>query len=678
MKPGNTKRSNSRKTFRWRGVVLLPGFLFLLVAVGVCAQREANQAKTNVSLTESAPAPVSGSAPHDLTPADLSAFVDGIVPLEIERGDIAGAVVAVVKDGKVLLARGYGYSDFKKKQAVSPEETLFRVGSVSKLFTWTSVMQLQEQGKIDLDRDVNEYIDFRIPATFGRPVTIRNLMTHTPGFEEVVKDLFGPSDAPLMSLRDYLVTHVPRQIYPPGTVAAYSNYGAALAGYIVQRLSGQPFDDYVTQNIFKPLEMTHSSFDQPLPGPLKRIMSHGYNQASDEPKSFEMVIAAPAGSLASSGIDMAHFMIAHLQDGQYGSARILRPETARLMHTRQFSMDPSLTGICLGFYEENRNGHRIIGHAGDTEQFHTDLHLMADQNLGFFVSYNSLGRDDLNAGTARTAFWHKFLDRYYPYTPPAATTIASAKDDAHLVSGSYIWSRRSQTNLFFLFSLLSEITVASPKKDGIIVVDEIKDLNGKPMRWREISPLRYRNVDGQEEILFKRAADGHLDLLGIFPVFISQSVSGAASKKLLLVVMIASLGIIVLAVLFWPVGAGLRKHYKQQSDLDSRTRRLRLLVKFVCILDLLFVLGLVFVAVKISKDIGALNARLDPMIHLAQVAGLLGALGSLLVIYYAVRAWRTAQKTVLIRLCDTLLALACVGFAWILVMSHLLNFSLHY
>lgn len=667
-----------RKRIRFhRGLALFFALMALVAAVRVTAQREAAKPRTKMTVPESVAPPASQNAPHELTPTDLSAFLDGIVPLEIERGDIAGAVVTIVKDGKIFFARGYGYSDYDKKKPVSPEETLFRVGSVSKLFTWTSAMQLQEEGKINLDSDVNQYIDFKIPSAFGRPVTVWNLMTHTPGFEEVDKDLFAPA-TPFMSLRDYVTTHVPRRIYPPGTVPAYSNYGAALAGYIVQRISRQPFDDYVAENIFKPLEMTHSSFDQPLPKPLKSTMSEGYVRASQGPKLFEIVIAAPAGSLASSGIDMAHFMIAHLQDGQYGSARILRPETARLMHTRQFAMDPSVSSVCLGFYEESRNGHRIISHAGDTELFHTDLHLMSDQNLGFFVSYNSLGRDDPNAGSERTSLWHKFLDRYYPYAPPPAATLANAKEDARLVSGSYISSRRSQTNLFFLLALLGEATVSSPKKDGIIVLDEAKDLNGQPIRWREIAPLRYRNVNGQEEILFKRASDGHLDLVGIFPVFISQSVSAAINKKLLLPIFIGSLGIIALAVLFWPAGALLRKHYKQPLVMDSPTRRLRLFVKSICVLDLLFVIGLAVIVSKISNDIGALNAHLDPGIHLTQVIGLLGAAGSLVVVYYALRARNMGQKTAFIRICDALLALACLSFAWVLLISHLLNFNLHY
>ena len=146
--------------------------------------------------------------------ADVHAFLDGFVPMQLEREDIAGAVVLVVKDGAILFAKGYGYSDVEKKSPVTVDATLFRPGSISKLFTWTAVMQLVEQGKLDLDRDVNEYLDFKIPAKFGKPITLRNIMTHTPGFEEQVKDLITEDAAPTATLRQHLVnaysgTHLP-------------------------------------------------------------------------------------------------------------------------------------------------------------------------------------------------------------------------------------------------------------------------------------------------------------------------------------------------------------------------------------------------------------------------------------------------------------------------------------
>ncbi|HKU22346.1 MAG TPA: serine hydrolase domain-containing protein, partial [Terriglobales bacterium] len=331
---------------------------------------------------------------HELTATDLEAFLDGLIPLQIERDDIAGAVVAVVKDGNVLFEKGYGYADVARKIPVSPQTTLFRPGSISKLFTWTSVMQLVEEGKLDLDRDVNDYIDFKIPPAYGRPITVRDVMTHTPGFEESIKGLFVPTSKEMQPLGKYLATHLPQRVYPPGTTPAYSNYGAALAGYIVQRVSGQPFEEYVQQHVFQPLQMVHSTFAQPLPPNLKPLMSQGYQLGSQPPKDFEMVQAFPAGSLSSSADDLAHFMIAHLQDGRYGDARILQPQTAQLMHARAFVNVPGMNAMALGFYEESRNGHRIIGHGGDTNWFHSNLHLMLDADVGFFVSYNSAGRQE--------------------------------------------------------------------------------------------------------------------------------------------------------------------------------------------------------------------------------------------------------------------------------------------
>src|SRR5688572_24051006 len=216
-----------------------------------------------------------------MTAADVETFLDGMVPLQLALSDIAGATVSVVKDGKLLFAKGYGFADVQKKQKVSPQDTLFRPGSISKLFTWTAVMQLFEQGKLDLDRDVNEYLDYKIPDAFGKPITLKHILTHTPGFEEQIKDLFL-TDSTKPNLGQYLKTHIPGRIYPPGTVPAYSNYATAVAGYIVERVSGRPFDEYVAENILKPLNMTRSTFTQPLPADLAPLMSNGYRLRSEE------------------------------------------------------------------------------------------------------------------------------------------------------------------------------------------------------------------------------------------------------------------------------------------------------------------------------------------------------------------------------------------------------------
>ena len=218
-----------------------------------------------------------GGGRHPLDRGDLSTWLDGLVPYGLKSGDIAGVVVVVVKDGKVLLQKGYGYADVARKTPMDPDTTMIRPGSTSKLFTWTAVMQLVAEGKLDLDRDVNAYLDFKIPHKSGKAITLRDLMNHRAGFEEGLKDLLATDPHGLPSTEQYLKQHPRPLLFTPGQVPAYSNYGAALAGYIVQRVSGEPFAQYVERHIFLPLGMRHATFLQPLPSgsarPFPRAMS---------------------------------------------------------------------------------------------------------------------------------------------------------------------------------------------------------------------------------------------------------------------------------------------------------------------------------------------------------------------------------------------------------------------
>jgi CubicO group peptidase (beta-lactamase class C family) len=251
---------------------------------------------------------------HDLTQQDADAWLDGFMPYALGRGDIAGAVVVIVKDGKVLTQRGFGYADVAARKPVDPEKTLFRPGSVSKLYTWTAVMQQVEAGKLDLDADINRYLDFAIPPFDGKPITLRNIMTHTAGFEEAGRDLIVRRDD-VPTLESAVKRWTPHRVFAPGSTPAYSNYATALAGYIVQRVSGLSFDDYVERNIFQRLDMRHATFRQPVPARLRADMAKGYDLGSGAAEPFEIVSVAPAGSSSISGADMAKFMIAHLDNG---------------------------------------------------------------------------------------------------------------------------------------------------------------------------------------------------------------------------------------------------------------------------------------------------------------------------------------------------------------------------
>ncbi|MFY9555663.1 MAG: serine hydrolase domain-containing protein [Blastocatellia bacterium] len=623
--------------------------------------------------TDTPPAEKIPTGAHELTAQDLETFLDGIMPLQLERDDIAGATVAVVKDGKLLLAKGYGYSDYEQKKPVSAEETLFRPGSVSKLFTWTAVMQLVEQGKLDLDRDVNDYIDFKIPEAFGKPITLKNILTHTPGFEEQIKDLLKTgSESP--NLGEYLKTHIPARIFSPGTVPAYSNYGAALAGYIVERVSGIPFNQYVEENIFKPLGMTHSTFAQPLPVALPPLMSNGYQLASDGPKPFEVVVPAPAGSLSSTAADMARFMMAHLQDGQLGDARILRSETARLMHSRLFALDEAANGMCYGFYEESRNGQRIIGHGGDTVYFHSDLHLITDAGFGFFVSHNSQGRGN---PLPRTMLWEALLSRYFPYTPPTEPAMASAKEDAKAVSGAYMLSRRSDASFLKSTTLIGELTV-SPAEGGTIEVAQLTGPNGKPKRWREVAPMTFLEENGQDKLVFKPDQNGRMQMILPYPFFVGQRVGIFENNKILLPVIGVSLFVMLLTLVLWPVAWFVRRHYGHKLEQTRGERRLRLAVRLVFSVDLVFIVAMIGLVVYGLTHLEVFSDRGTLWFHFIQVIGVLGTIGTLVVLYDAIQSWRNREKRIWGKLQATLFVLVCLGFLWFTFAGNLLHFNSNY
>ncbi len=619
--------------------------------------------------TEPGPSPISFSEAK-LTAEDVSVFLDGLVPLQMERDDIAGLVIVVVKDGKTLFEKGYGYADREKKKPVSVEETLFRPGSISKLFTWTAVMQLVEQGKLNLDHDVNEYLDFKIPSTFTEPITLLDIMTHTPGFEETVKELFVSRPEDLMPLGQYLSTHMPSRIYPPGTTPAYSNYATALAGYIVQRVSGEKFEDYISAHIFQPLGMAHSTFIQPLPENLKPFMSEGYRFGSGMPQKFEIVPASPAGALSISGADIARFMIAHLQEGEYDGNRILMPETIRLMHSRQSESLSGMNGMCLGFYEESRNGERIIGHGGDTLWFHSDLHLVLNKNLGFFISINSTGRDS----QLRGSLWRHFMDRYFPYDLPPANPADDKMKNAKRVSRAYVTSRRSESNFVRIGSYISEVTF-SANPDGTIQSKSIKGLNGQPVRFEEIEPLVYRQIGGQTRLAFTQDPDGKM-ILNAVPVLEFKSVPWYESQKFLMLIFFMSLIVALLTLIFWIIAARVRKHYGHSLDLTGFPRILRFGARIVCVFILASYIAWTVPLMRLIQDITE-SASMDPWFRFAQILTSISmvltsiAVINLITVWFQSRWWWS-------KIWETLIGVASLAFVWFAIFGRLWERTLMY
>jgi CubicO group peptidase (beta-lactamase class C family) len=524
------------------------------------------------------------SVAHDLTAGDVHTWLDGFLPVALLQGDVAGAVVVVVKNGAPVAQVAYGYSDVAARKPMDAEHTLFRVGSVSKLFTWTAVMQLVEQGKLDLDTDVNKYLDFAIPPRDGQPITLRNIMTHTAGFEERLVGLIGEQGDRVVPLGEFLQAYIPARIFPPGTTPAYSNYATALAGYIVARVSGEAFDDYLDRHLFGPLQMQDSTFRQPLPGRFEAGLSKAYAVASLPSKPIEIVGPAPAGSLTTTGANMAHFMVAHLQNGRYGDTQILKPETAEYMHTTALRILPRVNRMMLGFYEDNYNGHRVIAHGGDTQWFHSDLHLFIDDGVGLFVAFNSVGKDGAIQGIRSTLF-HEFADRYFPgATADGSVDKQTAAQHAHMIAGGYTASRRVETSFMSLLYFFSE-TKVSENPDGTISVSAAVSPSGVPGKWREIAPFIWRE-EGGKDLLSGSVADGHVTRFSfgeVSPFEVYDRTAWWKSPGWLLPLVVGALLALSLNSLAWPLSALIRRHYRVAYGLGGSEATAHRLMRIACV-----------------------------------------------------------------------------------------------
>jgi len=613
--------------------------------------------------------------PRPLTREDLEAFLDALLPNELTHGNIAGAVVTVVKDGRVLLSKGYGYSDVANKTPVFPDSTLFRIASISKTFNATAVMQLVEQGKLDLDADIQQYLDFELPKRFAEPITLRNLLTHTAGFEESAKEVTPPGGETSVELGEYIKRTTPHQIYHPGTVTAYSNYGADLAGYIVERVSGMPFEEYIRRHITVPLGMLHSSFAEPLPPELARLVSKEYNVATDSVQKFEVIQGEPAGNMSSTGMDMARFMIAHLQLGRYDSVRILADSTARYMATTQFRTHPAVNGMAVGFFEESRDGYRMIGHGGDLSRFHSHMTLLLDEGVGLFMSVNSAGRGGGLFGIRETVIG-AFMHRYFPRTSALEPALADARATAAKVAGSYQLSRRGETTLYKVAGLTLPLVVeANP--DGTIRIPVLTGPNGQPMRWSLIAPMVYRNEEGDMRLGFVTDSSGRVTRAGFLGGHELHRVGLADSVRFNYWLIGICLAIMAASLLLWPVAAGIRRRYHQSLPDDGLSRRLRGVTRLTVVVAFIQLVGFgIFFSMGLSGKF-KLNDGINGLLRLFQGLGALSILGTATIIFAAILSLVRGSNR-LSQLKYAALALACVGFSWFIVHWNILTTNLDF
>lgn len=502
------------------------------------------------------------SAPaHAAGPADvreIETFADAFFAEEMGRRHAPGAVFVFVRDGAVVLAKGYGVADRETGRAIDPERTVFRAASVSKLFTATAALQLVEAGRLGLDDDVNEHLSgFRIADTYPEPIRIRHLLTHTAGFDDRLVGISVRERHELPPLGEHVERMMPPRVLPPGAYHSYSNHGMALLGHVVERVSGRSFGQAIEEQILTPLGMHRSSF---LPDPaLREDLAVGYAWTGDthRPVRFDWLADAPAGGLVTTGTDIARFMLAHLNDGELPGTktRILKAETAREMHRQQFTHDPELPGVAFGFHERLRNGQRSIEHAGDLNGFSSLLWLLPEHRMGLFVGYNVgdlVLREDLVAA---------FLDRYFPVEPPPEPPVLDgAAQRAAALDGYYRWNRHPRGTLDKITALTIRVRPDAAQPGRVAIEFPLGLL--ETQHFRELAPWRFRREGSGTLIVFDPGDEGRAErvFVGDFGIpFVFDRLAWYEAPQPQVATLGAALVAFIVVALGWPALGALRR-----------------------------------------------------------------------------------------------------------------------
>jgi CubicO group peptidase (beta-lactamase class C family) len=437
------------------------------------------------------PSDIQAQAPRTNDPTDpkeLEALLDPIFAEQMAKLHIPGAVVSVVRDGKTIFAKGYGVADIEKKTPVVPDKTIFRIGSITKVFTATAVMQMADRGKINLNDDVNKYLTgVKVPDSFPQPITFASLLTHTSGLDEISPGRRTADESKVIPLGEFLKTRIVRLV-PPGEAISYSTYNPALAALAVEQISKTPFKVYLQRNVFEPLGMNRTSIAA-VRAEHKQDLASGYEYADNKHQKlpFQWFHTYPASDINSTATDMARFMIANLQGGVIDGKRILSERAAREMQTTQFRNHPRVPGWAYGFYEWGQNGLRLVGHGGSMDDGYSALLTLApEKNVGIFVACNT----ESGAFGLGEAVKDAFLNRYFPAqtNPEVPQTKNPPPDALKKFAGKYrpiIYCHSCPPNTSYLPDPF-EVKVTD---DGMLSV-----LNG---RWKQIEPLLFVRADGR-------------------------------------------------------------------------------------------------------------------------------------------------------------------------------------
>jgi CubicO group peptidase (beta-lactamase class C family) len=479
-------------------------------------------------------------------PAEFETFADGVFATIMQEEKIAGATFSVVRNGEIIINKGYGFADVANGLPVDPNKTLFRIGSISKLFVWISAMQMVEQGKLELDRDINDYLtDFKIPATFSEPVTLRSLLTHTPGFEDKLYRLFVLNADEMHPINEVLASQVPLRVRPPMQQASYSNHGTGIAQHLVEIASGMDFITYCKEHILKPLGMHNTTLHQPIPEYLSTQMSKGYAYVNGRyvERPFEFVPLQGVGGMSTTAADMALFMKALLNNSCLDSFCLLGQSTYDMMLAPAFSHADGISHSMLGFMNMARNGNEAFGHGGNTFYFHSRLTLIPGENIGYFYSFNTESGAMPSSKVSELLF-----DRFFPDERLLKPAISLDEGWLKMFEGSYRFNRFPHSDLFKMVAFMNSASIKA--EDGQLGLT----MMGETIWGVPVDSLIFRKENSNELMVFTLDHKGRVEnlYLGGLTIMALNKNTGIWNPQLHMSFLAMLLFVMLYVLVYWP------------------------------------------------------------------------------------------------------------------------------
>jgi CubicO group peptidase (beta-lactamase class C family) len=580
--------------------------------------------------------------------------------------DLPGAAAAVVT-GKAINTYGLGQADISAATPVDPDRTIFPIDSITKTLTATVVMSLVDDGTVHLDVDVNQYLDaVDVEDTYpSAPVTLRHLLTHTAGFEEQVVGILGDASGPVEQLDDHLARNLPERVRPPGVLAAYSNYGLALAGQAAADAAGLSFDQLAAQRLLRPLQLMDTNLSAEPPESSKRRAARLYDSEGGLLERHGDLLY-PAGGTLSTAADMGAFMRMQLA----GGSPVLSPETTSELHGNQFTHDPRLPGMALAFQEAYSGGTRMLTHGGDGPGSHSRLTIVPERKLGVFVVFNGDGLDG-EAPAAATAAVNRLLHLLLGRTdlPDGPAHASGPANAAEARSGTYRTTRMNYTDYTSLFLAMGSDAVVSVESDGRVTIAGLStDSASEEQRWMPLGDGLYREQGGSRLIAFADR-DGRIMLYEDASAY--EKVPWYGSVALLLGCAAVGL-ILVLSLAAWPTARLLLRVLGRRVRPDGRGERTASTVACVAgTLIAAFVVALSALAADSERfELAVLQGSPTVGFATIPIAAAIPAVAAMLVC--TALAWRRRWWGIGRRLHYTLAATGAATFGGI---AHLYNFT---